>query len=1084
MNMVFHDVRATLSLMVLTGVVYATGVGAADLSGAWWVRLDPKDQGITNRWFAAALPGEDKFLPFRNGGTIMLPTTLTRAGYGEKTQGASKGCLTATYSFANPAWYQREIEISPAWAGRRLNLHLERVLWRSTVWVDDQQAGAPVDCLGVPHDHDLGVLAPGTHRLTVRIDNRAIIPEWCGHHYYYGMQTIWNGIVGRIEINPSPAMSLVRLFPSYKDATIVIEVTTATSAPVTATIRDKATGGIVAQETFTPSGPRTIKLSQPVKPWDEFTPNLYTAEIKMGDEIYRADIGFRDLGKTDYHLTINGRPFLWRSNHDGCMFPLTGHPPVDVEGWRRVLRVYKAHGLNAIRFHSWTPPEAAFTAADELGIYIQAEHAGGDMTCNPKFTSFVRQEMRASLDHYGNHPSMVLNLYGNENPGSTSTYSQWLNEDRAYDPRHLYSGAGGRPDPYQRKKHLVSDDCCEYGAKMNWAAPLTDWDYSEYYIQNHVKGVPEFCHEMGQPVTHPDWRQLAKYTGILQPRNYELAREAARAVGIEDQSADFEKASGNIARLNYKLDIEATLRTPQSAGYGLLDMHDYPGQGEALVGWLDAFYDEKGFLTAKEFNQYGGATVPLARLPKFVFTDGETLDAKAELAHYGPADLKNAVMAWSLTGDDGHVAASGRLLPKDAPVGAVTPFGEFKPRLESPSPRGAHYMLVLSVRETPFQNNWDIWVFPKAQAEAEPTDVLVLDDAEAAVKALDGGRKVLLLANRLGKGPCVTYACFKPIFWSTDYGFAQRCWVTGAVVKKNHPALALFPTEDVLDLQWQPLCSDFNEYSPKPASWVQDYALRAGTVNGRGFDLKGYPASYRPIVQPVSDFKRPVRIGTIFEMKTRNGGRLLVSGYDLAGGPDTSPPARQLRKSLLTYMASDRFAPECVMDNEWILSTFAKADRPVPMPTGYENAYLYIKAGARHPTRVGEVECDPQWDDFSVAMEGLSYKVSGARTLMTPAGAERVGNWAGKNIRVEIRMKEALSGILKVRFQDLGSRGRRGVVRSEDGQKQELGAHEKGVWLEFPIRREDSLDGLIKLEADITAGPNLMITDIAFVPRN
>ena len=691
--------------------------------------------------------------------------------------------------------------------------------------------------------------------------------------------------------------------------------------------------------------------------------------------------------------------------------------------------------------------------------------------------------MRARLDYWGNHPSMVLMVYGNESEGSTGEYSKWIDEDRAYDPRHFYSGNAGRPDPYQRKKHLVSDDCIEYGAKMNWAAPFTDWDYSEYYIQHHVKGVPEFCHEMGQPVTHPNWRQLAKYTGVLQPRNYELAREAARAVGIEDQSAEFEKASGNIARLNYKLDIEATLRTPQSAGYGLLDMHDYPGQGEALVGWLDAFYDEKGFLTAREFSQYGGATVPLARLPKFVFTEGETLEAKAELAHFGAADLKNAVMSWSLTGDEGKVTASGSLPPKDARVGDVTSFGEFKPRMESPSPRGAHYKLALFVQNTAFQNNWDVWVFPKACAEAEPKDVLVLDDAEQAVKALEAGRKVLLLANKLGKGPCVTYACFKPIFWSTDYGFAQRSWVTGAVVKKDHPALALFPTGDVMDLQWQPLCSDFDEYSPKPASWVQDYSLRAGTVNGRGFDLKGFPAAYRPIVQPVSDFKRPVKIGTIFEMKTRSGGRLLVSGYDLSGTLDSRPSARQLRKSLLAYMAGDGFTPECVMDNDWLLRTFAKSDRPVPMPAGYENAYLYIKSGTRHPTRVGEVACDPQWDDFSVAVQGVSYKVQGARTRMLPAGNERVGSWGGKNIRIEIRTKEALSGILKVRFKDFGGHTRRGIVRSEDGQQQELGAHEKGVWLEFPIRREDSLDGIIKLEADATAGPDLMISDIAFEPR-
>lgn len=216
---------------------------------------------------------------------------------------------------------------------------------------------------------------------------------------------------------------------------------------------------------------------------------------------------------------------------------------------------------------------------------------------------------------------------------------KWLNADRQYDPRHLYSVSAGR-------RVESADDFCEYGAKMNWQTPHTDWDYSEYYTRSGLANIPEFVHELGQPATHPDWRELTKYTGVLKPRNLEAFLEAAKAAGVESQSAQFQKASGRINVLNYKFDVEACLRTPQCAGYSLLDMHDYPGQGEALVGWLDAFFDEKGFLSAKEYSQYGGATVPLARLPKFVFTDGETLEVKVELAHYGAGELKIRFHDW------------------------------------------------------------------------------------------------------------------------------------------------------------------------------------------------------------------------------------------------------------------------------------------------------------------------------------------------------------------------------------------------------------------------------------------------------
>ena len=181
-----------------------------------------------------------------------------------------------------------------------------------------------------------------------------------------------------------------------------------------------------------------------------------------------------------------------------------GYPPADVESWRRILKVYKDHGLNGIRFHSWTPPEAAFTAADELGIYIQSEHFWTKLDATSEMEAYCKREMRAGLDYYGNHPSNCYVLYGNELSGDLNLYSKWLESDREYDPRHLYSVAAGR--------RVRGDDFAEYGAKMNWQTPHTDWDYSGYFNKHHIEGLPETTHELGQPVTHPNWKEIGKYT--------------------------------------------------------------------------------------------------------------------------------------------------------------------------------------------------------------------------------------------------------------------------------------------------------------------------------------------------------------------------------------------------------------------------------------------------------------------------------------------------------------------------------------------------------------------------------------------
>jgi len=1050
------------------------------LAGKWKFAIDSLDIGETEHWEKNILKG-----------AIHLPGTMTTNGLGETTKGVDKGQLTPSFRYVGPAWYQRIVDIPAEWSGKQVFLFLERVLMRSTVWIDGIQTGNNIDFLGVPHRHVLGYLAPGKHTITVRVDNRNVLNAslGAGHHYYDGMQTIWNGLVGRLELIALPTVSLdlVRFFPSFKNGTVGIEtnVINGTSAsvnrPLSIVIREKSSQQIVANATFIVSvaiGKNSfkheLKLANPPLPWDEFQPNLYQVELTLGSgdeaDSYNADIGFRDLGTTEYHLTINERPLFYRNNHDGCIFPQTGYPPTDVESWRRILSIYKKHGLNGIRFHSWTPPEAAYTAADELGIYIQSEHFWNRMDATPQMATFSRQEMRAGLDAYGNHPSNCYVLYGNELGGNLNLYADWLNEDRTYDPRHLYSVAAGR--------RVSGDDFSEYGAKMNWQAPYTDWDYSAYFEKSHLAHLPETTHELGQPVTHPNWKEIEKYTGVLKPRNYEKFREAARLVGVESQSSEFQKASGNINRINYKYDIEALLRTPQSAGYGLLDMHDYPGQGEALVGWLDAFYDEKGFLTAKEFSQYGSATVPLARMPKFVYTTGDTLFVKAELAHYGSLALSDAELCWTLRNEDKQVVASGKLPPVPVQVGTVMSLGEISFPLNFLSSRGVHMVLEFTITGTPYFNNWDIWVFPKPNRKTEPSDIVITADADSAVHALDSGRKVLLIANRLGTAETGTFACFKPPFWSTNYSFGQQSNVSGAVVRNQHPALALFPTSDVLDWQWQTLCADADDYDKVPSNSWRDLPSITNP-NGRGFVLDGFPATYLPIVQPVPDFQHPTKLGTIFELKTKNGGFLLVCGYDIAHQLDTRPVARQLRRSLLTYMASTRFAPDQMVENDWILSTFENTGKSAVMPVGYEKAYLYIKAGAKKTIGEGNFSWKSQWDTFIRTNEGISYEISGA-TVYTDGGKTA---WSGKKIRIQINVGEAIGGILKVRFDDWNHADRRGIVRSEDGQQQQINSCEDGNWLEFPLRREDSLDGIIILEADVTSGPNLLITDIAIVPR-
>ncbi len=154
--------------------------------------------------------------------------------------------------------------------------------------------------------------------------------------------------------------------------------------------------------------------------------------------------------------------------------------------------------------------------------------------------------------------------------------------------------------------------------------------------------VPVVAHELGQWCAYPDFEVIRKFTGYLRPGNFEIFRDSLAGRGLLEQNRELARASGRFQFLCYKEEIEANLRTPGLAGFQLLDLHDYLGQGTALVGLLDAFWEPKSCATAAEFRRFCGPTVPLARLTRRVFTPADPFEAPVEIAHYGPAPLTNA----------------------------------------------------------------------------------------------------------------------------------------------------------------------------------------------------------------------------------------------------------------------------------------------------------------------------------------------------------------------------------------------------------------------------------------------------------
>jgi hypothetical protein len=802
------------------------------------------------------------------------------------------------------------------------------------VWLDGKDAGTCAS-LGTPHEFDLGVLTPGRHLLTLRIDNR-LAPVNVGplsHSVTDHTQGNWNGVVGKIELHPrsSNRIGNVKVFPGsggkleiaanglidggLNDVSLEVRIhgpDRGKEKIVYCPVRRLDDGTFSTRiETSVDGAPQV---------WDEFNPNLYQVDVGLftGDDMAAdrksATFGFRDLAGKDGRLTLNGRGIYLRGTLECCIFPLPGHPPTDVDSWKRIVRICKAHGLNHIRFHSWCPPEAAFIAADELGFYYQVEvsswaNQGAEIGSGRPLDAWLEDESKRMLDAYGNHPSFMLMAYGNEpaGPNHKKWLQDWVSRRKAEDPRRLYTTAAGWPLMAGSDFHSSPDPRIQAwggGLKsiLNGQAPRTDFDWRGF-VGNHAD-APVVSHEIGQWCVYPNFEEIGKYTGYFKARNFEIFQETARRAGLLEQSKDFLMASGKWQTAAYKHDIEAALRTPGFGGFQLLDLHDFPGQGTALVGVLDAFWDGKGYVTAEEYKRFCGPVVPLARLKKMVFTTDDTLEAELEIAQFGPKDLSAAIPVWRLTSaEGGGVIAQGKLPARDLPTGGLHPLGMIQVALSKVT-APAKLTLRVSVGEE-ITNSWDVFVYAGKTVTPKPADVLVTRDFDEAKSGLEKGASVLWLppAAQIDHDqarPLV--AGFSPIFWNTAWTQWQAPHTLGILCDPKHPALAGFPTDFHSNWQWWEL-----------------------QQNAQPFILTKL-RDVKPVVQVIDDWFTNRKLGYVFEARVGKG-KLIACGMDLTTDAEKRPVARQMLVSLLDYMAGGKFAPAADVTPAGLASLL----RPVPL---------------------------------------------------------------------------------------------------------------------------------------------------------
>ncbi|WP_218157922.1 sugar-binding domain-containing protein [Pustulibacterium marinum] len=903
------------------------------LSGEWEFALDTANIGIKEKWFANSFSEN-----------VSLPGTTDTNKKGFVNTDTTTLHLNRPYTYEGAAWYRKKILIPEDFNGKHVELFLERTK-TTQVWFDSTFIGSS-KLLQTPHIFDLSnLITPGEHYITVMVDNNLKLTPYGNVHIYSDdTQTNWNGIIGDMYLEASPKLHITNLqvYPDITKKAVDIKFGLANNLTIK---KQNIKIELIVKETFKGNVKRlpvktidttyspTLELSYTIgdycKLWSEFSQPLYELEVVISNEkikdAQKVTFGMRNFDTNGTKFTINGTTTFLRGKHEAGVFPITGYTPTDVEEWKRVYQIAKTYGINHYRFHTYCPPEAAFTAADEEGIYLQIELPfWGGMDAD-SIAAMQLEEGYAMLDAYANHPSCVMISPGNEIWSGHDSVEKNMVTLKAYDNRPLYTMGSnnniGYVEPrsyvdyfvgsrtpsdgdtiktHTRLTHAYADS--NEGGMLNTLEPSTkiNFDYPVSQLN-----MPIISHEIGQYQIYPNYSEIEKYTGVLKAWNLDKFRQSLEKSGMADMDSIFQKASGAWSAICYKAEMEAALRTKGLGGFQLLDLQDFPGQGTALVGVLDAFMDSKNVVTPETWKQSCNDVVLLAEFDKFCYTNEESFQSSIVLSNYSQETVKNTAIKWILRDKNKQVIKEGLLPESTFSQGTLTTAGNITINLAdvvTPS----ELTLVLKLEGTHYTNKYPLWVYP-TNNPINSNNILVTETLnKTTLEKLENGSTVLLFPTSEMVKENSFAGHFPPEFW--NYGMFKSIsenvnkpispGTLGLLMDPKHPLFDLFPTEFYTNWQWFSIIKESNSLI-----------------------LDTLPKDYKPIIQVIDNLERNHKLGMIFEFKFGKG-KLLVCTSQLENISEEHPEAKQLYNAIITYMQSADFNPATSINEEELKQLF------------------------------------------------------------------------------------------------------------------------------------------------------------------
>ena len=867
----------------------------------------------------ASIPGE---------GTINLPSTLDvahKSVYNPKSDNTTQ--LRREFSFNGEAAYSRKVEIPQSWKGKSIELFLERTK-PTVVKIDGKTVGSN-SRISSPQRYDLTkYLNPGTHKIEIVVNNSDSIPPIIArssHAVSESTQTNWNGILGEIFLEAKNSFHIDGLILDDSDLpeNAKADISFSERAPANLTLKGYIDGNPIV-ERHIKTGSSSMEITFPINAslWSARNPNLHDLSFEItgkdGHVIDRISYrtGFRNFTTSADEFLINGNPVFLRGTVNAAIFPLTGYAPTDLETWEKYFSTLQEYGLNHVRFHSWTPPEAAFEAADNLGFYILTElPIWGELDRDLKFHNrFLKEDLKGIMQQYSMHPSFVMLSPGNELWGDISLMGEYMKEAKFLNPRilstygsNLYLGMNGEiggedflvsaktGDDTDAKsvRGSVSFADSPSGGHFNSMYPNSNFTYAD---ATSALNIPVISHEAGQYQSYPDFSEIEKYTGLLQPDNLEEFKKRAIEAGTFYKNKEYVNASGEWAAKLYKAEMEMAQRSPGIGGFELFGLQDYPGQGTALIGILDPFMDSKGFITPEKWRQSSSDLSLLAEFPKFSFSEEEVVEIPILTVNFTENPDTVGTISWTTGFSKGNIPA----IPGTGVIENDAIYLKL-PKVNAPQ----KMTLSLSTPKGEANNEYDFYVYPKKMQKVK--DVHLTDNLMEALILLDQGEKVILCPDSLTVEKASLGPLFTPDFWNyrmyrsicDEMNLTPSPGTLGLFVNNSHPALSKFPSDTHTDWQWYPI-----------------------VANSRPLIIDRLPKDFEPIIEVIDNVERNFRLSLLLECNVGKG-KLIILSAD-KDKISQYPEGEWLLQSIKEYLSSKDCRPALTLNSEQVVNLVTK----------------------------------------------------------------------------------------------------------------------------------------------------------------